>query len=204
MRRSRVTSSTLSQYWEEVLEHRVHCLLQCGLGVGDMDHAQRLREVGVRRRTVEEAVRLIARVPDPRPKPGLATLTRPQDASPRDRCVGQWPPTVVVPLVAHVDLGEVVPGSTLVEPQLAGPVMCVRLADEGVPVDVADVSLHAGLDEPNRHDRHDLAVAIQVAALHEPVPRDQRAGSVHAPVRGLVGLLHLGQKPRREKEGGDA
>ena len=81
--------------------------------------------------------------------------------------------------------------------------MCVRLADEGVPIDVADVPLHTGLDEPNRHDRDDLAVAIQVATLHESVPRDQRAGSVHAAVWGLVGLLHLGQEPRREKENGD-
>ena len=65
------------------------------------------------------------------------------------------PPSVAVSLIPYIDGGEVVAGAALVEPQLSGAVVVMGFAHVRVPVDVADMSPDASLDETDRDERED-------------------------------------------------
>ena len=102
-------------------------------------------------------------------------------------------------LAAHDLLDQVPARAALVEPQppAAG---IVRPVDELIPVDVVDVALRAGADEPGGDDRAlPVVAAVGEGGARNHAPR-ARAGSSPG-TRAGTGFLHhepLGESPRTD------
>ena len=69
------------------------------------------------------------------------------------------------PITSDKQLGEIASRAALVEPELAAAGDPVTM-DESRPVDVAHVTVGAGLHEANGHDRPVLALALALFREH--------------------------------------
>ena len=127
--------------------------------IGERDDAHRLREVGVARRADQQPVRLVARLVDARPEPGLPAVAMPEGVHLGLGRLDHRP--LGLAFAAHPDLGQVAAGPPFVDPERRGGRSVVPLVDEVVPVDVADMALAAGPDEADRDDRLGLLVVVE-------------------------------------------
>src|SRR5262249_19034865 len=144
---------------EEVLPHLVDRLLQRLIPIRQRDHAHDLREVGVAGVAHEQPVQL-ARLLCVWPKPGARAVAVPEHSG---NC-GIVQATLLTTFAADGDLAQVSTRAPLIHPQLA-TAGGLPTVSKSVPVNVADVTLLAGPDETDRHDRAFAPIRVDELAL---------------------------------------
>ncbi len=95
-------------------------------------------------------------------------------------------------LAANGDVHQIPAGPSLVHPQGAATLV-IYAVNEGIPIDVADVTARAGLDEPNRHDFELLPIYV-IPPFCQVTTMDERP----RPQGGTWRRRHLGDEPLRE------
>ena len=171
-------------------------LIDLAAAIGQGQHTDHLREPGVRGGADQQPAGLAAILVRMAPQPGSRAPAHSQrKAREVDRLVHAPRPAA---LAAHDLLDQVAARTTLVEPQPPATGI-VRPVDELVPVDVVDVALRAGADEPRGNNRLLVVAPVGESGARNHAPRARARPSAGA--WAGTGLLHhepLGESPRAD------
>jgi hypothetical protein len=126
--------------------------------------AHRLWEIGVARRANQHAVRLVTRLKDARPEPGLPAVAT---AKGMHLGLGRLDHlTLGLALATNPYLGKVAACPAFVDPEVASAGRR-SLMDEVIPVDIPDMPFTAGPHEADRDDRLRFLVVVDELALRQ-------------------------------------
>ena len=180
---------------KSVPQHFDH-LIDLAAPIGQGQHTDHLREPGVGGGADQQPAGLAALLVRMASQPGPRTPTHSQrKAREVDRFVHAPRPAA---LAAYDLLDQIAARTALVEPQPPATGI-VRPVDELIPVDVVDVALRAGADEPGGNNRLLVVASVGEGGARNHAPRARARTSAGA--WAGTGLLHhepLGEPPRAD------